>query len=321
MCKACRGYFRSIATMSTHIQNCKFLKYGSSKKSTSKSKEPANPNRPFMTSKYISGECTYCRCRMIVLKGQNNPACGKCCPRSKKPEYRCTCILCKKQINMEERRRHQKECKYAKPQVVVEKLQLPVEILQKNQNHSSHGFNSSTSDLDGSTDGSYKTRRDSSDDGKSRKRQKVTRPRKPEVENDLTADEPIIFDGTYTCIACSHQETDRTKFQEHVKSHRTISTAYQCMECGECFVVKPSLVKHLTHYHDVRDCDEYFTKNDCFDKGAVMELAKVVKAPYLANAVKENQCRVCLEQFQSKEMHDKHFRIHGMAFLMTKSLE
>lgn len=225
---------------------------------------------------------------------------------------KCVCILCKVQIDFDERRRHQQECKYAKPQVVVEKFDLDANQLNQS-------FSSSNSEFD---DGSpQKHRGDSSDENRPRKRHKPSKPKKPaELENDLTAEEPILFTGTYQCRLCDYKSTERKGFHDHIKVHRHISTAYQCMECGECFVVKPSLVKHLLHFHNISNSERYFQDNDCFDRGAITELAKVVKAPYLANNVKVNQCKVCLEQFDNAEAHDKHFRIHGMAFLMKNSM-
>ncbi|XP_050293447.1 zinc finger protein 687-like isoform X2 [Anthonomus grandis grandis] len=166
-----------------------------------------------------------------------------------------------------------------------------------------------------------KTHSDSSDDVRPRKRPRSSgKSKKSDLEEDLTADQPISFDGTYICRICEQKETDRGKFHQHIKTHRQVSTAYQCMECGECFVVRPSLVKHLLHYHNISDFDCYFDQNNCFDQSAVNELAKVMKAPFLANDVKENQCKVCMEQFEDKESLDRHFRVHGMAFLITKSL-
>ena len=53
-----------------------------------------------------------------------------------------------------------------------------------------------------------------------------------------------------TCAVCS-TEVDNSNFVEHIKSHRQSSTMYQCMECGECFAVKPSLEKHLKIEHKV----------------------------------------------------------------------
>ncbi|KAL3276711.1 hypothetical protein HHI36_012081 [Cryptolaemus montrouzieri] len=143
----------------------------------------------------------------------------------------------------------------------------------------------------------------------------------PEEVTDLQADEAKPFNGTYYCKLCNFQETEREKFHEHIVVHRDVSTAYQCMECGECFVVKPSLLKHLLHYHKIKDTNDYLESNDCYDKNAVEELKEIMKlAPGESRGpVKENQCRVCLQEFSDGTELRKHFRIHGMAFLMKNT--
>ncbi|KAL1490512.1 hypothetical protein ABEB36_013194 [Hypothenemus hampei] len=310
MCKYCKCYFRSVQTMGTHLQNCKVQKSGLPRRI-----------RPADMSKYITGNCKNCNNKIISLKLNATPLCNNCTiePIPKKspvvlkkvpvPE-KCVCILCKTQIDFNERRRHQLECKYAKPHVFVEKLNLD----EVNFNQS---FSSSNSEFESSIDGS--PHKNLSDSERPKKKHKPNKLKKLE-EDDLTAEEPIQFDGTYQCRLCPFKQTERLKFHEHIKGHRHISTAYQCMECGECFVVKPSLIKHLLHYHNITDSDHYFNNNDCFDHGAINELAKVVKAPYMAVNVEENQCRVCMESFDTAQEHDTHFRIHGMAFLMKNSI-
>lgn len=310
--------FRSTQTMATHLRNCKVQKSGIVRRTR-------NIGIP---SKYASGQCKVCKIKTIFLKSKPSAYCSKCLSHMGRgpptlvkktvlvPE-RCVCILCKTQIELNERRRHQTECKYAKPQVLVEKLDIDIDRDELNQTRS---FSSSNSDMDGSHEGSPQKRGESSDENRPKKRYRPNKVKKPDPENDLIADEPIPFDGVYQCRLCHHRNPDRDSFHQHIKNHRHISTAYQCMECGECFVVKPSLIKHLMHFHNISDSDQYFLINDCFDRSAVNELAKVVKNPYLANNVKENQCKVCLEQFTNSEAHDKHFRIHGMAFLLKNSV-
>ncbi|VEN61784.1 unnamed protein product [Callosobruchus maculatus] len=132
------------------------------------------------------------------------------------------------------------------------------------------------------------------------------------------------FDGTYYCKLCDFKNEDRAEFHQHIKTHRDVSTAYQCMECGECFVVKPSLMKHLMHFHNISDCEGYLEANDCYDVDAVKELQETVRLGPLASKesdepLKENQCRVCREEFEDSVSLNKHFRIHGMAFLLKNS--
>lgn len=133
--------------------------------------------------------------------------------------------------------------------------------------------------------------------------------------------QPTVFDGTYVCKICDYRNTNRTLFQEHIVAHRHVSTAYQCMECGECFLVKPSLVKHLRYIHQIADTDTYLTENECCDQDAVTELVATINRVGVAGSalskepLKENQCRVCRLQCDSDLQLSKHFRVHGMAFI------
>ena len=133
----------------------------------------------------------------------------------------------------------------------------------------------------------------------------------PELE------EPKPFEGTYCCKNCQFTTENRKTFHEHVTEHRDISTSYQCMECGECFMVKPSLSKHLLYYHQIQDFDKYIEENNCYSKEALAELREALQLSLLsANKVEPNQCRVCLKKFTEEYELSKHFRSHGMAFLL-----
>ena len=93
-------------------------------------------------------------------------------------------------------------------------------------------------------------------------------------------------------------------FRSHVILHRTDPDDFQCLECGLCFVVQPSLEKHLLFQHQIKDIKEYIAKNNVCDR---------IKQE--SDRVNENQCCVCYEIFDSKLNLDLHFRTHGMAFL------
>lgn len=117
------------------------------------------------------------------------------------------------------------------------------------------------------------------------------------------AETPAAFDGVYRCKFCDYTHTGRVEFRDHVVAHREGATSYQCMECGDCFVVKLSLIRHLMYFHKIADLTEYFKENECFGEAVVEE------------GLKENQCSVCLQQFGDERELSNHFRIHGMAFL------
>ncbi|XP_056648708.1 zinc finger protein 345-like isoform X1 [Diorhabda sublineata] len=223
------------------------------------------------------------------------------------------CILCNDQIPLEKKVSHMRLCKYARPVVYVNKLDI---------SDISNGIH-----LNISQENSRSSESPKSEENCKKKRKRyltdISRRRKPEKvqEPDLIAEKPIEFDGTYYCKLCDYQSRERNEFHDHIRIHRNISTAYQCMECGECFVVKPSLYKHLLHFHNIHNYESYLKDNDCFDVEAVKELENVMRlAPGESKGpVKDNQCRVCLDEFDDSVALNKHFRTHGMAFLLKNS--
>ncbi|KAJ8953012.1 hypothetical protein NQ318_015374 [Aromia moschata] len=315
LCKYCRSYFRSTTTYATHILKC------STKQSN------VSHMKKFDMPKYVTKDCETCPSKIIFNEEKPVRFCNKCKIQAQRSNKTATakryfCVLCNKQILMHEKSMHMKECKYGKPLVIVPKLSI--------DDIENRSFSSNSSDSLSSPTKSEKLRRrksfDSSkgDDGMKKKRKRVNinnnkhRRSEKETELDLTADEPMQFDGTYHCRLCNYKSISRSEFHGHIKSHRDISTAYQCMECAECFVVKPSLIKHLVHYHNISDHESYLRENDCYDIEAVKELEDTMKlAPGESKEpVKENQCRVCRQQFSDAVALNKHFRIHGMAFLL-----
>lgn len=318
MCKHCRNYFRSTATYATHLLKC--------------SCKQTVHVRKYDIPRYVTRECEKCTNKIIFNEQRPATLCNKCKQQSENPKSiigkRYFCILCNKQIQLHEKSYHKGLCKYGRPYVVVPRL--------TKEDIENFSFSSSGSDFDLSstpTKPSKMKRRSSSDscktDDSAKKKRK--RPYNPslnkqkkgdkETELDLTAEEPVQFDGTYRCKLCDYENTNRAQFHGHVKEHRDISTAYQCMECAECFVVKPSLIKHLLHFHNISDHESYLEENDCFDVVAVKELENIMKmAPGESKEpVKENQCKVCRQEFGDTLSLNKHFRIHGMAFLLKNT--
>ncbi|XP_060526818.1 zinc finger protein 687a-like [Cylas formicarius] len=305
LCKYCKKYFRSTQTYGTHLIQCAIEHKGVPKKT--------RMGHSFMYSKYLSGECKRCQKRIIYAANAPTRYCGRCLAllrkgnEEQKVVEKCICILCKMHMPIADRKSHQKVCKYGRPEVLVERLDFS--NLDSDDSATTTTTTTATPDTATTTSSPTKT-----------KRRKISKPKKPEVVCDLTAEKPIEFNGIYQCRLCYVKDKDRERFHAHVKGHRQESTAYQCMECGECFVVRPSLIIHLLHYHNISEYEQYFDENDCFDKSAVNELAKNVKMPhYMKGEVNENQCRVCRDQFRTKDEHDKHFRVHGMAFLLKNS--
>ncbi|GFG30481.1 hypothetical protein Cfor_05291, partial [Coptotermes formosanus] len=140
------------------------------------------------------------------------------------------------------------------------------------------------------------------------------------------AQEVLASGHKYECSKCHYADSCVESFREHIKLHHTDQSAFQCMECGMCFVVKPSLEKHLFISHRIKDVEAYLQKNNCCinsGKGEETEDMSQRKggSPALEDFppdLVENQCRVCRKIFDSAFQLNKHFRTHGMAFLLTK---
>ncbi|XP_018570192.1 zinc finger protein 699-like [Anoplophora glabripennis] len=317
MCKHCRSYFRSTTTYATHLLKCS-------------SKQTVHV-RKYDVPRYVTRECEKCTNKIIFNEQKPTKFCNKCRQQNESPKpvlsKRYFCILCNKQILPQEKSYHRKQCKYGRPYIVIQKLTME-DVENLTLSSSGSDFDSSSTPRSGKSNRRRSSDSWKTDDSTKKKRKRtynpsVTKQRKTEkeVELDLTAEEPMQFDGTYRCKLCDYENIDRAEFHAHVKRHRDISTAYQCMECAECFVVKPSLIKHLLHFHNISDHESYLKENDCFDVDAVKELESVMRlAPGESKEpVKENQCRVCRQEFKDALSLNKHFRIHGMAFLLRNS--
>lgn len=113
------------------------------------------------------------------------------------------------------------------------------------------------------------------------------------------------------CAKCKFVADTKETFLEHITVHRMDPNTYQCLECGLCFVVLPSLDRHLRMYHGIQDVNEYTDKN----KSSLPKKMHVEETQCL----QENQCRVCLETYDSNSSLEKHFRTHGMAFMTSLS--
>ncbi|XP_054278141.1 zinc finger protein 532-like [Macrosteles quadrilineatus] len=115
----------------------------------------------------------------------------------------------------------------------------------------------------------------------------------------------------HKCSKCEFVSEDRESFLVHITIHRTDPNTYQCLECGLCFVVLPSLETHLQMHHGIKDVNSYTQNNTA---SLPQKASSSIEEETL-----ENQCPVCFEVFGSKLSHDKHFRIHGMAFMSRLS--
>ncbi|KAF2903856.1 hypothetical protein ILUMI_02315 [Ignelater luminosus] len=332
ICKRCHSYFRSTLTYATHLLRCnKPMPQTTSqffiRRDTAMLTEVKRKRKGSIIN--VLGICIACKMqtKIEVHNYDSVPTnCSKCGNRLsykkgiKKTEMEMMfesdseitlnntintgkCLLCGQKMTINEIKDHfsKKKCKFQDPIVIID-----------SKIASASSSNSSSPKSDDSV--KKKRRRISS---KFRKLSTTN----SETDMTIEPEEPIPFDGTYRCKLCDFSNTSREVFHEHIVKHRDVCTAYQCMECGECFVVKPSLAKHLLYFHQITEIEAYFDENNCFDKEAVKELENIMRlAPgETKEPVAENQCRVCLQQFNDTLELNKHFRIHGMAFLFKNS--
>lgn len=316
-CKYCRSYYRSKNTYAGHLLRCPKLLLNSQVK---KEVEKPDPNANNVQCK-VERFCKMCNSKIrFHCLYKDIKTVGKTCPQCStdfllttnveqvpKPNVEPTlmCVLC--DTNFSKRTQH--KCKYQNPVVLLEKLTI-IFPLSPSQSYSSDEKETNGNDL---LNRSNNKRKKSLSPTKNKKI-------KEEIIDDFDLT-PIIFEGEYKCNICDYKTENRQTFHSHIKSHRNISTAYQCMECGECFVVKPSLEKHLLVLHHIENLEQYFKDNDCFDKDAVKELQENMRLipGEVKGPLEKNQCRVCMQIFSDDKELSKHFRIHGMAFLMRNS--
>ena len=159
------------------------------------------------------------------------------------------------------------------------------------------------------------------------KRRIETTPEKPDTPVKKLR---IAGDKGFKCAKCSYVCEEREAFQTHIKEHKT-DDAVQCIECGLCFMVIPSLKKHLFMVHKVRDFDAYFLEHNIedvkepedSDSGA--ETADSIQTEELISVDDEPEseedtgnpleCKVCYKTFDTDHAMKSHMRNHGMAFI------
>ncbi|XP_031781800.1 uncharacterized protein PF11_0213 [Nasonia vitripennis] len=125
----------------------------------------------------------------------------------------------------------------------------------------------------------------------------------------------IDGEGHFKCKKCDERCINMAELRQHISdSHRIAKKNLICLECGENFVVSPSLQMHLKAFHGIEDPVAYMNKYPTYapDIDDFEADAKTTAA---------NQCHVCMAVFKDKLSVDKHLRVHGMAFLSKKRRE
>lgn len=166
---------------------------------------------------------------------------------------------------------------------------------------------------------------------------KTTQPSKRRLESTPEkSDSPvkklrIEGDKGFKCAKCNFMSEERKDFQAHIKEHKT-EDSVQCIECGLCFMVIPSLRKHLFMVHKVRDFDAYLKEHNIedlkepeesdseSDSTDSIEREEIVTVDNQSESSEEEmgnplECKVCYKAFDTEHSMKSHMRIHGMAFI------
>ncbi|XP_018311082.1 uncharacterized protein [Mycetomoellerius zeteki] len=123
-------------------------------------------------------------------------------------------------------------------------------------------------------------------------------------------------EGNFICKKCGQQCSDMSNLREHIAADHRLKGRYLiCLECGENFVVAPSLQMHLKAFHGIEDPINYMNQNPSYAPSLDSDLQTEEKTTVA------NQCYVCMAVFEDKAAVDKHLRVHGMAFLNRKMIE
>lgn len=132
-------------------------------------------------------------------------------------------------------------------------------------------------------------------------------------------------ESNYKCAKCLFTSEEKSAFVVHITEHKTPNT-FQCIECGLCFSVLPSLKKHLFMVHKIRDFETYMKDNQIenpaenvhSDDEIEREPERVAESETASSEEETRnplECKVCYKEFDSEKLLKSHMRVHGMAFI------
>ncbi|KAL5004587.1 hypothetical protein ScPMuIL_018043 [Solemya velum] len=133
-------------------------------------------------------------------------------------------------------------------------------------------------------------------------------------------------ESKFVCAKCEFSCPEKEKFLDHIIDHN-MKNSVQCLECGLCFAVMPSLRKHLFIVHKVKDFEQYCEDNavvmkereeNCFTVSSTSEEDENAEVDVESNPL---ACHICSLSFDSEMACKTHMRTHGMAFLRAKRKE
>ncbi|XP_046403989.1 zinc finger protein 532-like [Ischnura elegans] len=137
---------------------------------------------------------------------------------------------------------------------------------------------------------------------------KIGRPKL--VKNRLNSVE--IVKVWMKCKDCSFQTKNKKVYKRHLNSHK--NAGFKCKKCNLEFVSEPSHRIHLIMRHGMKVESEL--KMDGSEGGANGDCVSGD-----ANPLDTLKCKVCHKSFELLSDLQKHFRIHGMAFLLLNKDE
>ena len=141
------------------------------------------------------------------------------------------------------------------------------------------------------------------------KRQEAKRSLEDEIANAPVKRLKVSGDSCFFCSKCAFSTEDKQEFQTHIEGHKAEKDSLQCPECGMCFVVQPSLKKHLFIVHKIRNTAQYMT-----DSG-IKAAADKEDFDDTEESCNSLECTVCYRSFETVALMRTHMRSHGMAFI------
>ncbi|XP_063395108.1 zinc finger protein 532-like [Cydia fagiglandana] len=318
-CWACGQVFREVRSLLQHYSN----NHGQTGKFTPQSAtapvSAPKPDKPGLVYRVVK-RCDKCtrsftyKCKYEQISILPNECPFKCSASASskqvitEPEFAIPaettikCYLCKKDIpeNWDDIKIHfaadHKEHRCLDATLVIPKMNVK-KLKRKQRREARKRFRETLKKLSGPTN--------------SKNKKNAGQP--SSVQASFSSNNPLA------CKKCGHEAQDKLQLEDHLKSHRDSNMAYQCMDCGQCFVVKPSFTTHLLVEHGISDVNEYILSKQCYNADALLKNNFTTDKVKEEEPLRENQCQICRDQFDDPEDLEKHFRVHGMAFLMKNS--
>ncbi|XP_044012771.1 protein PFF0380w-like isoform X1 [Aphidius gifuensis] len=135
--------------------------------------------------------------------------------------------------------------------------------------------------------------------------------------NGLFINKEIINNTSdnFKCKKCNLIFSNIDLLKKHIASDHRIKINYSiCLECGENFIVAPSLKIHLKAFHGISDPNVYLENNkNCIPNSNLNDINGDENNGY--------NCHVCMATFENNAAVEKHLRVHGMAFLNRKKIQ